>query len=226
MTTFISLVDIGNHVAQSTSFSPEQKRALTAMLEVLPYRFVMSKAFIQLSDITTENERFFTLASLFPPHLPKEKTWQWNQSRCKSHFVFGNILEVTMCKLNTRRLKSKQKPPSYKIWAFALKLNGSEECNFVWCERGQFRGAYSPAQPICRIPTEMATNCLSQVELMQPTRPQPVKQDPFVDLELLLESSYVPEMHEVLFNDLSVFDFLEPPASPSFEAFQISDFLC
>jgi hypothetical protein len=196
-TSFNTFEDITEYVNRSTVFSPEQKRAICILIDSLPNRTQITKNTVELSDLIIENNRFFTNLSLFPPQLPREPSWQWNQSRSKSHFEFGTMLDGTFCKLIPRKIHPHIKAPSYKIWAIEFKLFQYENCNFVWCERGitQVPNLSPPQNP--------------ETEIAQPSRSQRNSED--------LGSGNVPDEKDVdvAFDGVSLYEFLESHTEPS-----------
>jgi hypothetical protein len=212
--------DIRNVLEESTSFPREQKRALITMLDLASYRHVVKKDTIQLCDLKTQDERFFTLASVYPPHLPREPSWQWNQSRGKTRYVFGEILEVSMCKLNTRRQKNhQQKPPPYKIWALSLKFYGSEACNFVWCERGEC-GLSFHLHPAMASPKAECEKDIESLEVL------PTELEPSLDeLEMMRYDPGVITFLENVMNDLSWCDIFGDTLSFPYEVEPMEKFI-
>lgn len=78
----------------------------------------------------------------FEKLLPREYGWIWTQSNGKASIVIDEVTVVTLRKLNPRRRASisNEKPPSYKIWLFEVKIKGERSWYLVWCERGVDNG--------------------------------------------------------------------------------------
>jgi len=91
-----------------------------------------------LHDLTEQSNCFFTSQSLQTADLPRGDSWQWNQSRSKTKFSVSKELDVSFCKLNTRKSKGAMtRSPPYKVWIFQLYLLHEDlTLYFAWCEKG------------------------------------------------------------------------------------------
>lgn len=183
-----SLTDAYACLNQS-NIPPEQKRAITHLLDLLPHRDKYLRTNLQLEDVLTTGNKFFTYESLFPPTLPRQESWQWNQSRSRNHFNFGLFLDISYFKLNTRKAKGfTNKSPPHKVWIFEILLSGVETINFFWCEKGAFLDPDADPQVEHQDHTEtmlldqyVESNFLGSSEDI-PQGDQPL--DPILDIEI------------------------------------------
>eukprot|EP00339_Tiarina_fusa_P024285 CAMPEP_0117049002 /NCGR_PEP_ID=MMETSP0472-20121206/33880_1 /TAXON_ID=693140 ORGANISM="Tiarina fusus, Strain LIS" /NCGR_SAMPLE_ID=MMETSP0472 /ASSEMBLY_ACC=CAM_ASM_000603 /LENGTH=157 /DNA_ID=CAMNT_0004762331 /DNA_START=96 /DNA_END=566 /DNA_ORIENTATION=- len=93
---------------------------------------------VSLNKLCTKGEMFFTKQSLQTADLPRGGEWQWNQSRSKKKLSVDNELDISFCKLNTRKARgSTERSPPYKVWIFHMHFIGNDTMlNFAWCEKG------------------------------------------------------------------------------------------
>ena len=117
--------------------APEQQKALAVLLNNLPKT---SELFLQ-SDFPASKfciTGFMAFSNKPLPKLPHEETWIWNQSNGKVTVKTDGGNFVTIQKLNKRKKKNCQKPPSYKVWVcyVSRSMQQPHYLNFIWCEKG------------------------------------------------------------------------------------------
>merc|ERR1712137_414199 len=161
--SFISLhVMIPSHLITSLQsprkdLFPEQRRAIEMVSSHLAdwENYILDE--FDLHELTKQSNCFFTSQSLQTADLPRGDSWQWNQSRSKTKFTVSKELDVSFCKLNTRKSKgSLTRSPPYKVWIFQLAfLQDDFTLYFAWCEKGD--------KPATSITDKSATGSDAQV---------------------------------------------------------------
>lgn len=141
---------------------PEQKRALSLMTDNLIDWGNHYSDNVTLSALCLKDEMFFTKESLHTADLPKGKTWQWNQSRSKKHLSVDGELDISFCKLNTRKAKgTTTRSPAYKLWVFHLHFLVEDTwLHFAWCEKGDVRNVTQEAKILKQKQQAIATSCV------------------------------------------------------------------
>lgn len=135
---------------RSSSFTPEQSRALTVLEDTLPLIKTISVPSVPpLEETTISDNRIFILQNVSTASLPRGDTWLWNQSRARKKVtdLTGNVF-VSFYKLNTRSARHVSvDPPNYKMWVFNLNIQPhNKNLTFLWCERGQSRPSIDELQ--------------------------------------------------------------------------------
>lgn len=119
------------------TISPEQQRALGVLNSNLPkWRSQLFEGQMELSQLTTN---FMCFSPTPIKNLPHDNTWVWNQSNAKIHVQLNEHTFVSFQKMNTRKKKNAPKPPSHKLWMYAIHTvnsNMPSEMFFLWCEKG------------------------------------------------------------------------------------------
>ena len=175
---------------------PEQKRAMEAMRLLLPDWTNYFQDICQLNDLCKQGHKFFTSSSLQTADLPKGKTWQWNQSRSKKKLSVPNTLDISFCKLNTRKSRGcTERSPSYKVWIFQLQFIQEDTIlYFSWCEKG-VPAIYesTPKQQS----TQFLSYCGPEQFMSAHFYPDPIEQITLNDLSFLKEFTDICTAHQL-----------------------------
>ena len=132
------------HGSSSSNLTPEQKRAVTFLINFLEsWDSVVLPLVPELDQLVKKENVSVVDGIITSKKLPSGETWFWNQTHSSHSIVIpapeNCYYEVLFRKFLCRKKKKHPdapNPPRHKVWVYNITLSLEKVISVIWCEKG------------------------------------------------------------------------------------------